>query len=72
MGWKADIGSLQLDQISQEETEMLERPFTEEEIQGALMEMNGDNAPGPDGFTMAFWQSCWEFIKEEIFFFFYK
>ncbi|RVW82549.1 hypothetical protein CK203_047063 [Vitis vinifera] len=51
MGWKADIGSLQLDQISQEEAEMLERPFTEEEIQGALMEMNGDKAPGPDGFT---------------------
>ncbi|RVW49857.1 LINE-1 reverse transcriptase-like [Vitis vinifera] len=61
MGWKADIGSLQLDQISQEEAEMLERPFTEEEIQGALMEMNGDKAPGPDGFTLAFWQSCWEF-----------
>ncbi|RVW80404.1 hypothetical protein CK203_042300 [Vitis vinifera] len=64
--WKADIGSLQFDQISQEEAEILERPFTEEEIHGALMEMNGDKAPGPDGFTLAFWQSCWEFIKEEI------
>ena len=32
----------------------------------ALMEMNGDKALGLDGFTMAFWQSCWEFIKEEI------
>ena len=62
-GWKADIGSLQLDQISQEEAEILERPFTEEEIQGALMEMNGDKAPGPDGFTLAFWKSCWEFVK---------
>ena len=66
MGWKADIGGLQLDQISQQEAETLERPFTEEEIYVALMEMNGDKAPGPDGFTMAFWQSCWEFIKEEI------
>ncbi|KAJ9678515.1 hypothetical protein PVL29_020639 [Vitis rotundifolia] len=28
--------------------------------------MNGDKEPGPDGFTLAFWQSCWEFIKEEI------
>ncbi|RVW42532.1 hypothetical protein CK203_106639 [Vitis vinifera] len=34
-GWKADIGSLQLDQISQEEAEILERPFTEDEIHGA-------------------------------------
>ncbi|RVX18324.1 hypothetical protein CK203_006587 [Vitis vinifera] len=33
-GWKADIGSLQLDQISQEEAEILERPFTEDEIHG--------------------------------------
>ncbi|RVW99087.1 LINE-1 reverse transcriptase-like [Vitis vinifera] len=23
-------------------------------------------APGPDGFTMAFWQACWDFAKEEI------
>ena len=23
-------------------------------------------APGPDGFTVAFWQSCWGFVKEEI------
>ena len=29
------------------------------------MEMNGDKAPGPDGFTMAFWQSCWDFVKED-------
>ncbi|RVW91853.1 LINE-1 reverse transcriptase-like [Vitis vinifera] len=58
--------SAALQQISQEEAEILERPFTEEEIYGALMEMNGDKAPGPDGFTLAFWQSCWEFVKEEI------
>ncbi|KAJ9685997.1 hypothetical protein PVL29_015067 [Vitis rotundifolia] len=30
------------------------------------MEMNGDKAPGPNGFTVAFWQSCWDFVKEEI------
>nr|CAN64640.1 hypothetical protein VITISV_033931 [Vitis vinifera] len=32
----------------------------------ALMEMSGDKAPGPDDFTMAFWQSCWGFVKGEI------
>ncbi|WKA01542.1 hypothetical protein VitviT2T_019819 [Vitis vinifera] len=66
MGWKADIGRLQFDQISQQEAENLERFFTEDEIHAALMEMNGDKAPGPDGFTMAFWQSCWDFVKEKI------
>ncbi|RVW67401.1 LINE-1 reverse transcriptase-like [Vitis vinifera] len=45
MGWKADIGGLRLDQISQQEAETLERPFSEEEIYVALMEMNGDKAP---------------------------
>ena len=30
------------------------------------MEMNGDKAPGPNGFTVAFWQNAWDFTKEEI------
>ncbi|RVW98601.1 hypothetical protein CK203_032159 [Vitis vinifera] len=64
--WKADIGGLDLNQISQQEADTLELPFTEEEVHLALMGMNGDKAPGPDGFTGAFWQFCWEFVKEEI------
>ncbi|RVW26085.1 LINE-1 reverse transcriptase-like [Vitis vinifera] len=36
------------------------------EIHSALMEMNGDKAPGPDGITVAFWQNAWDFTKEEI------
>nr|CAN77770.1 hypothetical protein VITISV_044337 [Vitis vinifera] len=65
-GWKADIGRLQLEQINQQEAENLEIPFFETEVHSALMEMNGDKAPGPDGFTMVFWQSCWDFVQEEI------
>ena len=30
------------------------------------MDMNGDKAPGPDGFAVAFWQNCWDFVKEEV------
>ena len=52
--WKADIGRLQLNQISLQEAGMLELSFSEAEVQVALMEMNGDKAPGPDGFTLAF------------------
>ncbi|RVW34155.1 Transposon TX1 uncharacterized 149 kDa protein [Vitis vinifera] len=29
-------------------------------------EPGGDKAPGPDGFTVAFWQECWDFVKEEV------
>ena len=64
--WKADIGGLQLKQISQQEAELLELPFSEFEVQATLMNMNGDKAPGPNGFIAAFWQSCWDFAKEEI------
>ncbi|RVW98661.1 putative ribonuclease H protein [Vitis vinifera] len=35
---------------------MLEAPFSEEEVFGALSDLNGDKASGSDGFTMAFWQ----------------
>ena len=38
----------------------------EDEVHSALMDMNGDMAPGPDGFIVAFWQCCWEFVKEEV------
>ncbi|RVX11700.1 LINE-1 retrotransposable element ORF2 protein [Vitis vinifera] len=51
---------------SRNEAEGLELPFTEEEIHSAPLEMNSDKALGPDGFTVAFWQFCWDFVKEEI------
>ncbi|KAJ9707979.1 hypothetical protein PVL29_000172 [Vitis rotundifolia] len=65
-GWRADIEGLQLNQLNSREAEELELPFSEEEIHLALMEMNGDKAPGPDGFTVGFWQTCWDFVKEEV------
>ena len=65
-GWRADIEGLHLQHPNHSEAEALELPFTEEEIFLALMEMNGDKALGPDGFTVAFWQSCWDFVKEEV------
>ncbi|RVW65252.1 putative ribonuclease H protein [Vitis vinifera] len=64
--WKADIGGVNLNRISQQEADILELPFMEEEVHSALRDMNGDKAPGPDGFTGAFWQFCWEFVKEEV------
>ncbi|RVW24309.1 LINE-1 reverse transcriptase-like [Vitis vinifera] len=33
---------------------------------GSIVGDEWDKAPGPDGFTVAFWQSCWGFVKEEI------
>jgi len=36
---------------------------------GGGEEMNGDKAPGPDGFSMAFFQKYWVILKKDIFFF---
>ena len=33
---------------------------------GVLNGFNGDKAPGPNGFSMAFFQSCWSVLKKEI------
>ncbi|RVW98390.1 hypothetical protein CK203_026882 [Vitis vinifera] len=65
-GWRADIEGLHLNRLNSREAEVLKLPFTEEEIYSVLMEMNDDKASGPNGFIVAFWQSSWEFVKEEI------
>ncbi len=44
----------------------LGEPFTEEEVHRAIKEMPADKAPGPDGFTGAFFKVCWEIIKDDI------
>ncbi|RVW97112.1 Transposon TX1 uncharacterized 149 kDa protein [Vitis vinifera] len=66
LGWRADIEGLHLQCLNFRETEVLELPFIKEEIHSTLMEMNGNKPPGPDVFTMAFWQACWDFVNEEI------
>ena len=32
----------------------------------ALNELNGDKAPGPDGFSMSFWLESWKLVKDEL------
>jgi hypothetical protein len=35
-------------------------------VLGVVRESNGDKALGPDGFSIAFFQKCWEILKEDI------
>ncbi|WMV46021.1 hypothetical protein MTR67_039406 [Solanum verrucosum] len=48
--------------ISEEDNLMLECQFSEAEIKECVMACARDKAPGPDGFTMAFFTNCWEII----------
>ena len=52
------------------DADVLEVSFTEEEVYGKLIGCSGDKAPGLDGFTMAFWQFAWDFVKEKVMNFF--
>ena len=44
----------------------LDATFTEEEIKHAIHQMSFDKAPGPDGYTGAFFRSCWDIVKVDI------
>ena len=66
MAWRAEIDGLPFSTLSPEEASSLELPFREEEVFTALNEVDGDKAPSPDGFSIAFWQASWYFVKGEI------
>jgi hypothetical protein len=40
--------------------------FTEDEIWKIIRALPADKAPGPDGFTTRFLQSCWDIIRPDI------
>jgi hypothetical protein len=65
-GWKPRLDNLEFDTISNSEALSLEEPFEEREVWEVIKGMDGDKAPGPDGFTMAFFQECWEVIKGDL------
>ncbi len=56
--WRPTVDGLDFDMISEEEQAMLERKFDRDEVLQVVKDLQGDKAPGPDGFTMAFFQKC--------------
>ena len=42
------------------------RPIEQEEVKEAVMQMEKGSAPGPDGFTVDFYQFFWDLVKEEV------
>lgn len=52
-----------------ENSEVLEAPFTMDEIWRVVKESNGNKAPGPNGFNMGCIQKCWKVMKEDVFHF---
>ena len=69
-GWRPSIEGLSFETLEEEEVTSLEGIFLEEEVLGALLELNGVKALGLDGFSMVFWHFSWEFVKFDVLNFF--
>jgi hypothetical protein len=54
------------DRVSSEENDMLDAPFTEEEMKSAVFDSYSEGAPGSDGFTFLFYQKFWEVLKVDL------
>lgn len=50
----------------QQDLSALDTPYSMDEVWAAIKSLPPDKAPGPDGFTVRFYKSCWEFIKDDI------
>jgi hypothetical protein len=50
-------------QVSSDEIEVLTAVFTEDEVKEAVMQMERNKAPGPDGLPVEFYQIFWDVIR---------
>ena len=68
--WRPTVDGLDFASLDESDRLSLERKFDREEIIAALREAKSDEAPGPDGFTIAFFQKCWCMIEKDVMAFF--
>jgi hypothetical protein len=61
-----NLERLNLHRLSADEARALEAPFSREEVRKVIMDMPSDKAPGPDGFSGAFFKICWETIADDL------
>jgi hypothetical protein len=53
--------------VTEEHNQNLRKPISPEEVDQAVQEMPNGKAPGPDGFTVDFFKSCWDVVKHDIY-----
>lgn len=56
---------MEFNRISSSDRSMIERRFSEEEVWNVLSGMRGGKAPGPNGFSISFFQKCWDIVKKD-------
>ncbi|KAL4196962.1 hypothetical protein AMTRI_Chr04g248890 [Amborella trichopoda] len=63
---RPSMAELEFMNLPTDKADWLERPFNEEEIEMAMKDLAFDNAPGPNGFPMAFFKTYWSTFKEDL------
>jgi mannosylglycoprotein endo-beta-mannosidase len=58
-------------QLSDEENRILTTDFTEKEVHRAILQMEKNKAPSPDGFLVEFYHKFWDVIKVDLMAMFY-
>jgi DNA phosphorothioation-dependent restriction protein DptG len=61
--WRPSVDGLDFHSIGAAKSFHLERKFDREEVFQVLKDLQGDKAPGADGFSMAFFHKCWEVCR---------
>lgn len=52
--------------VSDEDNKMLAEPFSVEEVKEVIWECDGNKSPGPDGFNLNFYKSCWDVVQRDV------
>jgi hypothetical protein len=58
MTWRPKLDELDFEALTEVEASSLEAPFFEREVKEVVFGMDGNKAPGPDGFSLTFFQAC--------------
>ncbi|RVW51028.1 hypothetical protein CK203_077618 [Vitis vinifera] len=66
LGGSWRIEDLDWSPISADSVEWLDHLFSEEEIHNAMLHLNKEKTLGLNGFTIGFYQECWETIKADL------
>jgi hypothetical protein len=66
MSWRPKLDDLEFESLFEDEAVSLEAPFLEKEVKNVIFGMDGNKAPGSDGFSLAFFRACWEVLKKDI------
>lgn len=53
--------------INENQNKELFREITVENVKKATFQLNPDKTPGPDGFSMDFFQFFWDIIEQDLF-----